>query len=86
MVRISVHVQPGASKDEIAGWEDGTLRVRLRARALEGKANASLLEYLSRTLQLRPYQVSLVKGERSREKLVELDLSTIEEVKERLGM
>ena len=85
MVRILVRVQPGASKDEIAGWENGTLRVRLRARAVEGKANRSLLEFLAEALGLRPYQVGLSKGERSREKLIDIDLPSMEDVEARLG-
>lgn len=84
MVRILVRVQPGASKDEIAGWEDGSLKVRLRARAVEGKANRSLLEFLAATLGLRPYQVGLSKGDRSREKLIEVDLPSMEDVEARL--
>lgn len=84
MVRILVRVQPGASKDEIAGWENGALRVRLRARAVEGKANRSLLEFLAAALGLRPYQVGLSKGERSREKLIDVDLPSMEDVEARL--
>jgi uncharacterized protein (TIGR00251 family) len=84
MVRIPVKVQPGAARDEIAGWEQGTLRVRLRARAIEGKANRSLTEFLAEVLHLRPYQVALARGERSREKLLEVDLPSLEEVARRL--
>jgi uncharacterized protein len=84
MVRITVRVQPGASKDEIVGWDNGAVRVRLRARAIEGKANRGLLEFLASTLGLRPYQVALSKGEKSREKLVDVDLPSLEDVEARL--
>lgn len=84
MVRILVRVQPGASKDEIAGWDNGSLRVRLRARAVEGQANKSLLGFLAESLGLRPYQVALSKGDRSREKLIDVDLPSLEEVEARL--
>ncbi len=79
-----VRVQPGASRDEIAGWETGVLRVRLRARAVEGKANRGLLEFLAHALALRPYQVEIAKGEKSREKLIDVDLPSMEEVEARL--
>jgi uncharacterized protein len=82
---VRVRVQPGASRDEIVGWEDGRLRVRLRARAVEGKANRSLLEYLAGRLGLRSYQVELRRGDRSREKLIEVDLPSFEEVVARLA-
>lgn len=84
MVRVSVRVQPGASRDEVVGWEEGALRVRLRARALEGKANKSLLGFLAEALELRPYQVTLLRGERSREKLLEIDLPSLEDLEKRL--
>jgi len=85
MVAIRVRVQPGASKDEVVGWEDEVLKIRLRARAVEGRANRGLVEFLAESLGLRPRQVTLLKGERSREKLVEVDLPSREEVETRLA-
>jgi len=82
---LKLHIQPGSSRDEMAGWDGDTLRVRLRARAVEGKANRALLEFLADSLGLRPRQVELIKGERSREKLVEVELPSMEEVAARLG-
>ncbi len=79
-------MQPGASRDQVVGWEQDLLRVRLRARAVEGQANRSLLEFLARALGLRPYQVSLLRGERSREKLIQVDLPSLAEVDARLGL
>ncbi|MHB0867904.1 MAG: DUF167 domain-containing protein [Chloroflexota bacterium] len=84
MTILRIHVQPGASRNEITGWEGDLLRVRLRARAIEGKANKSLVEFLAESLGLRPRQVALLRGERSREKLVEVDLPSLEEVAARL--
>lgn len=84
-VTIRVRVQPGAVRDEVSGWQQDTLRVRLRARAVEGKANRSLLDFLAACLGLRPYQVELLRGERSREKLVQVDLSSADEVLARLS-
>ena len=67
------------------GWEGDTLRLRLRARAVEGKANNALMDFLASSLGMRPYQVNLLRGERSREKLVEVDLSSRDEVASRLA-
>lgn len=82
---LKVRVQPGSSRDEVIGWEGDVLRIRLRARAVEGKANQSLLEFLARALGLRPRQVALIRGERSREKLVEVDLGSREEIEKRIA-
>ncbi len=84
MVHLRVRVQPGTSRDEVVGWEEDTLRVRLRARAVEGQANKALVEFLASTLGLRPRQIDLVRGERSREKLLEVDLPALEEIRARL--
>lgn len=81
---VKVRVQPGSSRDEVVGWDGEVLRVRLRARAVEGKANRGLVEYLAGQLGLRPYQVELVRGERSRDKLINVDLPSLEEVVSRL--
>ncbi len=85
-VSIRVRVQPGASRDQVVGWEQDLLRVRLRARAVEGQANRRLLEFLAEALGLRPYQVSLLRGERSREKLIQVDLPSRAEVDARLDI
>ena len=85
MITITVRVQPGASKDEVVGWEEGVLKIRLRARAVEGKANKSLVDFLSSALGLRSRQVALIKGEKSRQKLVQVDLPSLEEVDARLA-
>ncbi|HEX2924480.1 MAG TPA: DUF167 domain-containing protein [Chloroflexota bacterium] len=83
---LKLHVQPGASRDEIAGWDGDTLRIRIRAKAIEGKANRAVEGFLAEVLGLRPRQVALLRGERSREKLVEVDLPSLEEVASRLGV
>lgn len=85
MIVVKVRVQPGAYRDEIVGWEEDVLRIRLRARAVEGKANKSLVVFLADVLGLKPRQVTLVKGEKSREKLVEIDLPSRDEAVARLA-
>jgi uncharacterized protein (TIGR00251 family) len=75
-----VRVQPRASKDEIAGVIDGALKVRLRAPALEGRANEALCEYLARVLKTSKAAVRILSGERSRSKRVEIYGATQQEV------
>lgn len=84
MVTLSVRVQPGASADEVVGWEGELLRLRVRARAVEGRANQALVRFLATRLRLRPYQVVLLRGESSREKLLSVDLPSLDELKRRL--
>jgi uncharacterized protein (TIGR00251 family) len=71
-VVFSVRVQPRAIKDEIAGVMDGALKVRLRAPALEDRANEALCEYLAELLKTPKTAVRILSGHRSRSKRVEV--------------
>src|SRR5437879_8822969 len=64
--------QPRASKDEIAGEMGGALKVRLRAPAVEGRANEALVEFLAELLKTPRSAVSILSGERSRVKRIEI--------------
>ena len=69
---IAIRVQPRASKDEIAGVMGGALRVRLRAPAVEDRANESLCEYLAELLKTPRAAVRILSGHHSRSKRVEV--------------
>jgi uncharacterized protein len=71
-VVFQVRVQPRASRDEITGVIDGALKVRLRAPALEDRANAALCEYLAELLKTPKSAVRILSGERSGIKRVEI--------------
>jgi len=90
MTRLSIRVQPGARSDAIVGWiPDGrggeALKVRLRAPAVEGKANAALIEFLAQSLGLRRSQIAILRGDKSREKFVAVEGMTMEEIKRRIS-
>lgn len=69
---FSVRVQPRASKDEVAGEMGGALKVRLRAPAVEDRANEALVEFLAGLLKTPRSAVSILSGERSRVKRIEI--------------
>src|SRR6266446_9947598 len=71
-VIFSVRVQPRASKDEIAGEMGGALKVRLRAPAVEDRANQALIDFLAELLKTPRSAVSILSGERSRVKRIEI--------------
>jgi uncharacterized protein (TIGR00251 family) len=83
--RLAVKVIPGASRDEICGWLGETLKVKLFAPPVDGRANDALVEFLAETLGLPRRAVALVRGEIARQKLVRIDGLALEEVKRRLG-
>jgi len=67
---IRVRVQPRASRDELAGWRDDTLRVRVTAPPLDGRANAALRALIADAAGVPTSAVGIVGGERGRDKLV----------------
>lgn len=67
-----VRVQPRASKDEIAGELGGALKVRLRAPAVEDRANEALVEFLAELLKTPKSAVRILSGDRSRTKSIEI--------------
>jgi uncharacterized protein (TIGR00251 family) len=69
---FSVRVQPRASKDEIAGEIGGALKVRLRAPAVEDRANEALVQFLAEVLIRPKSAVRILSGERSRTKRMEI--------------
>ena len=82
---ITVRVTPRASRDEVAGWREGALRVRLRAPPVEGRANESLRRMLAERLGVAPSAVQIVSGETSRVKRVRVEGMTESDVEQRLG-
>jgi uncharacterized protein len=67
---LSIHIQPGASKSEIAGLHDDTLKIRIQARPVDGAANAALVEFVATCLGVPRKEVKILRGEKSRRKSV----------------
>ena len=83
-MNIRVRLIPRASRDEIAGWRDDRLLVRVSAPPVEGKANRALRKLLAKRLGIAQGRVEIARGERSRDKLVAIDLDAAT-VRSRLG-
>jgi uncharacterized protein (TIGR00251 family) len=69
---LELHVQPGASRSEFAGKHGERLKVRLAARAVDGKANEALVEFLAEHYRVPRRNVRIVSGLKSRRKRVEI--------------
>ena len=69
-LHIAVKALPGASKTEFAGFKEGRLRVRIAAAPEDGKANAELAAFVSKSLGCPKRDVTLLNGEKSRLKTV----------------
>jgi len=72
-VVIRIKVKPGSKTDELVTEADGTLKVKIRAQPIEGKANKYLVEYLAGVLDIPKSKVTLLKGETNSFKTLEID-------------
>lgn len=68
--RLNLHVQPGASRSELAGLHGDALKLRIASPAVEGAANAALIAYLAERLKLARREVKIIRGEKTRRKTV----------------
>ena len=84
-ITISVHVTPRATRDEVVGWQEGELWVRLRAPPVEGQANESLRRFLAKRLGVPASAVEMVGGATARHKRVRVEGLTADEVRARLA-
>ena len=71
-LQLTLHVQPGASHTEVSGTHGDALKVRLAAPPVDGKANAELLRFLAEVFGVPRRNVTLVRGETSRAKVVRI--------------
>ena len=79
-VRFSVRLQPRASKNEIAGLQGSSLKIRVTAPPVDGLANQALIDFLSVSLEIARRNVCIVSGNSSRTKVVEVSEVTLEAV------
>ena len=71
-MRLEIQLAPRSGKETIAGIHDGRLRVRITAAPVEGKANRGLMLLLAREFGVSKSAISIVSGEKSRRKSVQI--------------
>jgi len=83
-MKLMLKVVPGASRDEISGWLGDRLKVRVRAPAESGRANAAVISLVASQLALPKHAVRLVAGGTSPRKSLEIDADDEADVRARL--
>jgi uncharacterized protein (TIGR00251 family) len=81
---IHVHVVPNAKIDNVVGKHGGAIKIRLRAPAVEGKANRALINFLAEKLGIAQREISIQAGEKSRNKIVRIEGLDEQTIKDRL--
>ena len=79
-VTFTVRLQPRASSDEVSGVVEGAMKIRLRAPAIENRANEALCEFLADLLKRPKSAVRILSGDRSRTKRIAIDGVTRQQV------
>lgn len=82
---LTIRVTPRARKTELGGvLEDGTVRVRVAAPPVDGKANKALVKYLSELFGVRKSKIEIVAGEKGLDKIISIDGMPAAEAEERI--
>ena len=70
--RLTIHVQPRASRTGVVGTHGDALKVRLSAPPVDGAANTELVAFLAKRLRVPKSSISIVSGDRGRRKVVDV--------------
>ena len=82
---LTVRVTPRASRTAFGGvLEDGTVRIRISAPPVEGKANSALIKFVAKVLGVSRSRIEIVAGERGLDKILSIIDLDAEQVEERI--
>jgi uncharacterized protein len=85
-VDLKVRLQPRAKRTAIVDEREGVLRVSVAAAPVEGQANLALCKLIAKCAGIPRGRVSVVRGERSREKVVRVEGLTADDLRCALGL
>ncbi|MBN2015285.1 YggU family protein [Candidatus Dojkabacteria bacterium] len=70
---IKIKVTPSSSCNKIVGWQENTLKIKIRAPAQKGKANKELINFLSKELDIHKSNIRIMRGYKDKNKLLAVD-------------
>lgn len=76
---VVIKVTPNASKNEIVGWNEDQLRLRIRGVPEKGQVNNELIAYLAKLLGVSKTKIQIISGSTSRLKRLKIEGITQEE-------
>jgi uncharacterized protein len=83
-VLLPVTVQSRASRNAVAGLHGNALKLLLTAPPVEGAANAACLRFLTEFLDLSRARLSIIRGMKSRQKLIRITEMSVDALRSRL--
>jgi hypothetical protein len=81
---LAFHIVPNAKADQAIGMHGDSIKIKLRAQAVGGKANAALIEFLAAQLETSKQAIALKRGHKSREKIIHIEGLSEAEIRRRL--
>ena len=72
-LNVQIKVTPNASKNQIVGWEENILRVRIKGVPEKGRVNEELIAFLSSILEIPKSNIEIVSGHTSRIKRLKIE-------------
>lgn len=78
---IKVHANPKSSKNAFVDWKEDVLYIKITAPPVDGAANEAIVKFLAKELNIKKSQVSLQKGDKSREKVFLIKNMSLEDIK-----
>jgi len=83
---LCVKVLPNASVNEIVGFEGDALKIRIKAPPEKDKANVELIRFLAKKLKISRSDITLLKGRKSKLKLLEIENISYEKLLEKINL
>jgi len=84
MATLSFHVVPNAKENKVAGQHGNAIKIKLKAKPIEGEANAALCKFLADELGVPGHSIVLERGQKSRDKIVRIEVLDEEAIRARL--
>ena len=75
--QLKVKIIPRASRNQVIGWEDDVLKIKLTAVPIKGKANQALIKLLAKKFKVPQQDIQIIKGANSRNKVLNIPNSVI---------
>jgi len=74
MTTFKLKITPRASKNEIVGeLSDGTIKIKLKAPPIDGKANEELIKFLSSEWKIPKTKIKIIRGLTSKNKIIKVE-------------
>ena len=73
MINLEIKITAGAKSNNFKK-ENGNYYIRIMAKAIDGKANKSIIEFLSKELNLKKKDIEIIRGEKSSKKIISINI------------